>query len=69
MAQGKIKWFDNKKGYGFITIDGMDDIFVHYSQIEGTGFKTLRDGENVVCEVCEGTKGLFAENVKRVEVE
>ena len=69
MAQGKIKWFDNKKGYGFITIDGMDDIFVHYSQIEGTGFKTLRDGENVVCEVCEGAKGLFAENVKRVEVE
>ena len=47
MPQEKIKWFDNKKGYGFITVDGMEDIFVYYSQIEGMGFKTLCDGEAV----------------------
>jgi CspA family cold shock protein len=68
MPQGKIKWFDNKKGYGFITIEGMDDIFVHYSQIEGDGFKTLRDGESVDCEVVQGAKGLYAEKVRRLEV-
>ena len=66
MAQGQIKWFDNKKGYGFITIEGMEDIFVHYSNIVGEGFKTLRDGEDVSCEVLEGDKGLYAENVVRV---
>jgi CspA family cold shock protein len=67
MPQGKIKWFDNKKGYGFITIDGMEDIFVHYSQIEGQGFKTLRDGEAVECDVVQGAKGLYAEKVRRLE--
>lgn len=67
MPQGKIKWFDNKKGYGFITIDGMEDIFVHYSQIEGQGFKTLRDGEAVECDVVQGSKGLYAEKVRRLE--
>lgn len=67
MPRGNIKWFDNKKGYGFITIEGMEDIFVHYSNIEGTGFKTLQDGEDVECEVHEGTKGLYADNVRRVE--
>lgn len=67
MQQGKIKWFDNKKGYGFITIEGLDDIFVHYSNIDGTGFKTLRDGEPVECEVVEGDKGLYAESVRRQE--
>ena len=69
MSQGKIKWFDNKKGYGFITVEGMEDIFVHYSKIEGDGFKTLRDGEDVECDVIEGEKGLFAENVRRSEGE
>ena len=69
MIQGRIKWFDNKKGYGFITVDGMEDIFVHYSNIEGDGFKTLRDGEDVQCEVIEGEKGLYAENVSRVVTE
>ncbi len=67
MTNGKIKWFDNKKGYGFITVDGMEDIFVHYSQIQGTGFKSLRDGEAVECDVVKGEKGLFAENVKRLQ--
>ena len=66
MAQGQIKWFDNKKGYGFISIDGMEDIFVHYSNIEGDGFKTLRDGEDVNCEVLQGDKGLYAESVVRL---
>ncbi len=67
MLQGEIKWFDNKKGYGFITIDGMEDIFVHYSNINGDGFKTLRDGEPVTCEVVEGDKGLYAQNVQPQE--
>jgi CspA family cold shock protein len=67
MQQGKIKWFDNKKGYGFITVEGMDDIFVHYSNVQGSGFKTLRDGEPVECEVIEGDKGLYAENVCSLE--
>jgi cold shock protein len=66
MPQGKIKWFDNKKGYGFITVDGKEDIFVHYSQIEGTGFKTLRDGESVECDIVQGTKGLYADRRRRV---
>lgn len=69
MAEGRIKWFDNKKGYGFITVDGMEDIFVHYSNIEGDGFKTLRDGEPVKCEVLQGEKGLYAENVVPIEPE
>ena len=67
MPDGRIKWFDNKKGYGFITIEGMEDIFVHYSNIDGEGFKTLRDGEPVTCEVVQGEKGLYAERVVRTD--
>ena len=67
MREGTIKWFDNKKGYGFITVEGMKDIFVHYSKVDGEGFKTLRDGEAVMCEVIQGDKGLYAESVHRVD--
>jgi CspA family cold shock protein len=67
MHTGTIKWFDNKKGFGFITVENMSDIFVHYSNIEGDGFKTLKDGEPVTCDVLEGEKGLYAENVRRVD--
>lgn len=66
MAKGQVKWFDNKKGYGFIENDEGEDIFVHYSNISIDGYKTLEKGELVEFEVVEGTKGLQAENVRKV---
>jgi CspA family cold shock protein len=67
MTVGKIKWFDNKKGFGFIrTNDNPEDIFVHYTNIQGTGFKTLEDGDTVQFELVQGNKGLHAENVVKV---
>jgi len=66
MATGTVKWFDNKKGYGFIVQDPpAEDIFVHYSSIQGDGFKTLRDGEPVQFDIVPGKRGLQAENVVR----
>lgn len=69
MATGSVKWFNNAKGFGFIDDGSEQDIFVHYSQIQGDGFKTLRQGEAVGFELHEGPKGLHAENVTRTEVE
>jgi CspA family cold shock protein len=67
MARGTVKWFDNKKGYGFIIQpDGKEDIFVHYSSIQGEGFKTLEDGEEVEFEIVPGKRGYQAEKVTRV---
>lgn len=64
LAEGKVKWFNDAKGYGFITQEGVEkDIFVHYSAIQREGFKTLREGEQVVFEVVDGPKGLQATNV------
>ena len=63
MAKGQVKWFDQKKGYGFITREDGDDIFVHYSAITSQGFKTLNEGDEVEFEVTEGNKGLQATNV------
>ena len=63
---GKVKWFNNSKGYGFIEQEGVGDIFVHYSAIQGMGFKTLREGQEVEFEVKDGPKGLQAENVTKV---
>jgi len=66
MALGKVKWFDAKKGYGFITNDETgEDVFVHFSNIEGAGFKTLEEGESVEFEVVQSPKGLQAQNVQR----
>jgi cold shock protein len=65
MATGSVKWFNNSKGFGFITQGGDDDIFVHYSQIQGEGFKTLKQGETVEFELRRGPKGLHAANVVR----
>lgn len=63
MSEGIVKWFDNKKGYGFIKREEGDDVFVHYSAIQGEGFKTLNQDEKVTFEVVEGPKGLQASNV------
>jgi cold shock protein len=60
---GTVKWFSNDKGYGFISRDEGEDVFVHYSAIEGGGFRTLREGQRVEFEVEEGPKGLRAANV------
>lgn len=64
MVNGTVKWFDEKKGYGFITVDGGKDAFVHHSNIEGTGFKTLAEGQRVSLVVTQGTKGPQAEQVR-----
>ena len=63
MATGKVKWFNNSKGYGFIENEGGGDVFVHYSAIQGDGFKTLNEGEGVEFEVSQGDKGPQAVNV------
>ena len=65
MATGKVKWFDNLKGFGFIKQDGGKDVFVHHSSILGEGYKTLTEGEEVSFEITEGEKGLKAEKVQR----
>ena len=66
MASGRVKWFDNKKGFGFIVQDALgEDIFVHHSAISGDGFKTLNEGEVVNFELIQGDKGLKAQNVQR----
>lgn len=64
--QGIVKWFNDSKGYGFITpTDGSDDIFVHYSGIAGDGFRSLAEGDTVTYQIAEGPKGPLATNVKR----
>jgi CspA family cold shock protein len=67
MPEGIVKWFDNKKGYGFIKREEGDDVFVHYSAIKGEGFKTLNQDDKVNFEIIEGPKGLQASNVMPVE--
>jgi len=62
---GKVKWFNNSKGYGFIEQPGSADIFVHYSAIQGDGFKTLEEGQDVEFEVTQGPKGPQAEKVTK----
>lgn len=63
MPSGTVKWFDNKKGYGFIAQPGGDDVFVHHTQIQGQGFKTLNEGETVEFELINTDRGLKAQNV------
>jgi len=66
MATGKVKWFNDAKGYGFIEQEGGEDVFVHFSAIQMDGFKTLAEGQAVQFEVLQGDKGLHAANVTRV---
>jgi CspA family cold shock protein len=66
MAKGKVKWFNGSKGYGFIAQDEGSDVFVHFSAIQGDGFKSLDEGQEVEFEVVNGPKGLQAANVVKV---
>jgi CspA family cold shock protein len=68
MASGKVKWFDNKKGFGFIAQNSGQDVFVHHTSITGAGFKTLNEGDEVSFDVIPSDKGLKAQNVQRVQV-
>jgi CspA family cold shock protein len=64
MPEGKVKWFNESKGFGFIEKDGGGDLFVHFSAIQAGGFKTLSEGQRVSFDITEGQKGPAAENVK-----
>jgi cold shock protein len=64
---GKVKWFNNAKGYGFIERDGGSDVFVHFSAVQGNGFRTLEEGQAVEFEIVDGPKGPQAGNVTKVE--
>ncbi|MBI3893315.1 MAG: cold shock domain-containing protein [Candidatus Wallbacteria bacterium] len=66
MAQGKVKWFNDKKGFGFIEREGDSDVFVHYTAITGQGYRTLTEGARVEFEVTDGPKGPQAANVRMV---
>lgn len=66
MQNGKVKWFNNEKGYGFIEVEGGDDVFVHFTAIQGDGFKTLEEGQEVSFEIVEGNRGPQAANVNKV---
>ena len=68
MASGKVKWFDNRRGFGFITRDQGQDVFVHHTCITGNGYKTLQEGETVSYELVESDKGPKALNVQRARL-
>jgi cold shock protein len=65
MLQGKVKWFNAEKGFGFIEVEGQEDVFVHFSAIQGEGFKTLEEGQTVSFEIEEGARGPQAANVTK----
>ncbi|AZV41488.1 MULTISPECIES: cold-shock protein [Bacillaceae] len=65
MVQGKVKWFNAEKGFGFIEVEGQDDVFVHFSAIQGEGFKTLEEGQDVTFEIEQGARGPQAANVQK----
>ncbi|MCQ6273959.1 cold-shock protein CspD [Bacillus sp. V3B] len=66
MQNGKVKWFNNEKGFGFIEVEGGDDVFVHFTAIQGEGFKSLEEGQEVSFEIVEGNRGPQASNVTKL---
>ncbi len=66
MTTGTVKWFNSEKGFGFITVEGGNDVFAHFSAIQGEGFKTLEEGQNVSFEIVEGNRGAQASNVVKL---
>jgi len=66
MPKGRVKWFNEKKGYGFIEQENGEDVFVHFSAIQGDGFKTLTEGQEVEFEIARGPKGVHAKNVVKI---
>ncbi|MBE9390173.1 cold-shock protein [Vagococcus salmoninarum] len=66
MEQGKVKWFNNEKGFGFLEIEGQEDVFVHFSAIQGDGFKSLEEGQEVEFTVVEGERGPQAAEVTKL---
>jgi CspA family cold shock protein len=66
MQNGKVKWFNNEKGYGFIEVEGGDDVFVHFTAIQGEGYKTLEEGQAVSFEIVQGNRGPQAANVVKL---
>ncbi|MEW9121607.1 MAG: cold-shock protein [Thermotaleaceae bacterium] len=66
MKTGIVKWFNSEKGFGFITVDGGDDVFVHFSAIQGDGYKSLEEGQKVEFEVVKGDRGFQAANVAKI---
>jgi CspA family cold shock protein len=65
MQNGKVKWFNNEKGFGFIEVEGGDDVFVHFTAIQGDGYKSLEEGQEVSFEIVEGNRGPQAANVQK----
>ncbi|MCK5581507.1 MAG: cold-shock protein [Candidatus Omnitrophica bacterium] len=63
MVKGKVKWFNNQKGYGFISPESGEDVFAHFSAIQSEGYKTLEEGQDVEFEIVDGPKGLQAQNI------
>ncbi|RDY23930.1 cold-shock protein [Romboutsia maritimum] len=66
MKNGIVKWFNSEKGFGFISVDGGDDVFVHFSAIQGDGYKTLEEGQKVSFDITDGARGPQAANVNRI---
>ena len=66
MAKGRVKWFNEQKGFGFIEVEGGKDVFVHHSSIQGEGFKSLKEGDEVEFEISQGPKGPQATNVRMI---
>ena len=66
MTTGTVKWFNSEKGFGFITVEGGNDVFAHFSAIQGEGFKTLEEGQKVSFEIVEGDRGLQAANIVKL---
>ena len=66
MQNGKVKWFNNEKGYGFLEVDGGEDVFIHFTAIQGDGYKSLEEGQEVSFDIVEGNRGPQAANVVKL---